>query len=82
MEVWIKSLKVDMQVRQQGIELEVRSKDGKERMGNCYATQEGLVWCKGKTKREHGVWVEWEEFMAVCATKESLKAAIRAANAM
>ncbi len=51
MEVWIKSLEVDMQVKQQGVELEVRSKDGRERVGNCYATQAGLVWCGAKARR-------------------------------
>ncbi len=81
MEVWIKSLEVDMQVKQQGVELEVRSKDGRERVGNCYATQAGLVWCKGKAKKEHGVWIGWEDFMAICTTQEVLKAAVRAAKA-
>jgi hypothetical protein len=55
MEVWIKSLEVDMQVKQKGIELEVRAADGKTQLGDCYATMTGLVWCKGRVKKENGV---------------------------
>ena len=80
MEVWIKSLEVEMQVKQKGIELEVRSKDGSEQLGDCYATKTGLVWCQGRTKKENGVKVKWEEFIAICASNESLKAAVKAAK--
>ena len=44
MQVWIKSLEVEMQVKQKGIELEVRTKDGADQLGDCYATMTGLVW--------------------------------------
>jgi hypothetical protein len=81
MEVWIKSLEVDMQVKQKGIELEVRTKDGKDQLGDCYATMTGLVWCKGKTQKENGIKVKWEDFIAICASPETLKAAVKAARA-
>jgi hypothetical protein len=45
MEVWIKSLEVEMQVKQKGIELEVRSKDGKDQLGDCWA-----LWANWLTK--------------------------------
>ncbi len=80
MEVWIKSLEVEMQVKQKGIELEVRSKDGKGQLGDCYATMTGLVWCSGRVKKENGVKVKWEDFIAICATADSLKAAVKAAK--
>lgn len=51
MQVWIKSLEVDMQVKKNGVEFEVRSKDGAEQLGDCYATMTGLVWCQGRTKK-------------------------------
>ncbi|MGF6276072.1 hypothetical protein ABIB38_004479 [Massilia sp. UYP11] len=82
MEVWIKSLEVAMQVKQKGIELEVRSKDGTTQLGDCYATMTGLVWCNGKKKKENGVKVKWEDFIAVCASEEALKAAVKAAKAV
>ena len=81
MEVWIKSLEVEMQVKQKGIELEVRGKDGKEQLGDCYATMTGLVWCSGKTKKENGIKVKWEDFIAICNSDASLKAAVKAAKA-
>lgn len=82
MEVWIKSLEVEMQVKQKGIELEVRSKDGAGQLGDCYATMTGLIWCKGKTKKENGVKVKWEDFISICASPEALKAAVKAAKAV
>ncbi len=82
MQVWIKSLEVEMQVKQRGIELEVRGKDGKDQVGDCYATMTGIVWCKGKIKRENGVKITWEEFQLLCSSEKVLKAAIKAAKTM
>ena len=75
MEVWVKSLQVDMQVKQKGIELEVRSNDGGEQLGDCYATMTGLIWCKGKTQKDNGVKVKWEDFKLLCTSDEVLKVA-------
>lgn len=81
MEVWIKSLKVDMQVKQNGIELEVRTPDGKEQLGDCYATMTGLTWCKGRTGKANGVRMSWKQLMTICESPETLKAAMKAAKA-
>ena len=80
MQVWIKSLEVDMQVKQKGIELEVRSADGKDQLGDCYATMTGLVWCKGKVQKANGVNVKWDDFVTICASSDTLKAAVKAAK--
>ena len=80
MKVWIKSFGVEMQVKQNGIALEVRSPDGKSQLGDCYATMTGLVWCKGRTRKEHGVKVNWDDLAAICESNDSLKAAIKAAK--
>ena len=80
MEVWIKSLEVDMQVKQRGIELEVRDKDGGSQLGDCYATMTGLVWCKGKTKKENGIKLKWEELQLLCASDDVRNAALKAAK--
>ena len=82
MEVWIKSLEVEMQVKQKGIELEVRGKDGKSQLGDCYATMTGLIWCKGKVKKENGIKMKWEDLIAICASDETLKAALKAAKSV
>lgn len=81
MEVSIKSLNVEMPVKKSGIELEVRTPDGKSQLGDCYATMTGLVWCKGKTTKGRGVKMSWMQLMAICSSKATLKAAVDAAKA-
>lgn len=78
MEVWIKSFDVDMQVKQKGIELEVRGSNGNTQLGDCYATMTGLIWCKGKIKKENGIKLKWEELQLLCTSEDTLKVAIKA----
>jgi len=80
MKVWIKSFDVEMQVKQSGIELEVRTPDGKTQLGDCYATMTGLVWCKGKVTKKNGVKLAWEDLAALCSSEAALKAAVKAAK--
>jgi len=80
MEVWIKSFDVDMQVKQKGIELEVRNANGTDQLGDCYATMTGIIWCKGKIKKENGVKVKWADLALLCSSDDVLKAAIKAAK--
>jgi hypothetical protein len=79
-DVQIKKLSVDMPVKQNGIELEVRSVDGKTHMGDCYATMTGIVWCKGRTTRKNGVKISWENLAVILRTNESARAALDAAK--
>ncbi|WP_170858558.1 hypothetical protein [Pseudomonas nitroreducens] len=52
-----------MDVKTKGVEFDVY--DNKENfLGDMFVTKSGLVWCKGKTKKENGVRVSWEEFIA------------------
>ena len=81
MKVLIKSFDVDMQVKSNGIELEVRSPDNTQQLGDCYATMTGLIWCVGKTGKNNGVKVSWQDFIDLCQSKETLKAAVKAAKA-
>ncbi|NNN24374.1 hypothetical protein HLG94_08115 [Pseudomonas nitroreducens] len=63
MKVGIKNLSVEMDVKTKGVEFDVY--DNKENfLGDMFVTKSGLVWCKGKTKKENGVRVSWEEFIA------------------
>jgi hypothetical protein len=80
MKVWIKSFDVEMQVKQSGIELEVRSTDGKTQLGDCYATMTGLVWCKGKITKPKGVKLSWNDLAILCASPTTLAAAVKAAK--
>lgn len=80
MKVAIKSFDVAMDVKQSGIEFQVNAPDGSTHHGDCYVTMSGLVWCKGRTKKENGVKVSWEQLMQICESKEALKAALKAAK--
>lgn len=62
MKVTIKSFDVAMEVKNKGIEFEVRSPDG-DHLGDVVLTKSGLVWCKGRTDPKNGVKVNWSEFI-------------------
>lgn len=80
MKVLIKSFHVDMQIKQKGIELEVRSPDGTTQLGDCYATMTGLTWCAGRITQAKGIKLTWEEFATICASPETRAAALKAAK--
>ncbi len=63
MKVKIKDFKVEMGVKTNGVEFEVRDPDGNLR-GDCYVTKTGLIWCQGKTTRKNGVKMSWDEFIS------------------
>ena len=64
MQVKIKEFNVDMEVKINGIEFEVRSSDGTQHRGDCYLTKTGLIWCRGQTTRRNGKQVSWDDFIA------------------
>ncbi len=63
MKVSIKELSVDMEIKNNGVELDVYSADGKSHLGDLIVTKTGLTWCKGKTGKEKGEKVTWKEFI-------------------
>ena len=80
MKVHIKSFDVEMQIKSKGIELEVRTPDGSDQLGDCYATMTGLIWCKGKTHKRNGVKLSWQELSVICSSTDAIKAAVSAAK--
>ena len=62
MRVEIKNFKVQMEIKNTGIELDVRDNSGNH-LGDLYVSKANLVWCKGKTTRKNGKLLSWEEFM-------------------
>jgi hypothetical protein len=80
MNVKIKNFDVDVDVKTKGIEFEVRTPDGKSQLGDCYLTMTGLIWCPGRTSKQNGTRIQWQEFMDLLATKNSLKRALKAAK--
>ncbi len=64
MKVRIKDLSVDMEVKNNGVEFEVR--DTSDRfVGDCFITKTGLVWCKGKTGKANGKKISWNKFISM-----------------
>ena len=80
MKVLIKSFDVQMQVKNKGIELEVRTPNDEKQLGDCYVTKTGLIWCEGKIEKNNGIKVSWENFITICESEKSLKAALKAAK--
>ena len=64
MKVLIKKFDVQMEVKNRGIEFEVRSPDGEDHLGDVVLKKSGLVWCKGRTDPKNGIKVSWEKFIA------------------
>lgn len=81
MNVRIKSFDVDVPIKQNGIEIEVRTPDGSKQVGDCYVTMTKFTLRRGKTTKKNGVSVTWDEFADILASAEAKKAALRAARA-
>ena len=60
--VSIKTFNVEMDVKNAGVEFEVRDNQNNFK-GDCYVTKTGLIWCEGKTQKKNGAKVTWDEFM-------------------
>ena len=82
MNVSVKSLYADIELKQNGMELEIHSPNDNKRFGDCYVTMVGLTWCKGKVVKDNGVLVKWEDLMEICRSDDTLKAALKAAKAV
>ncbi len=63
MQVKIKEFNVDMEVRTNGIEFEVRSADGSSQLGDLILTKTKLEWCQGRTRAGNGTSKTWQEFI-------------------
>lgn len=66
MNVTVKSFDVVMELKNKGIELEVRSPQG-DHLGDLIITKTQAIWCKGRTRRENGKSVTLEQ-LAVLIT--------------
>jgi hypothetical protein len=82
MNVSIKTLYALIELKNTGMELEIRAPEDNAQLGDCYVTTSGLTWCKGKIPKRNGVPVSWEVFIEICKSKDTLKAALNAAKAV
>ncbi len=62
MKVSVKDFAVNMDIKNKGIEFEVRDNNGGFR-GDCFITKTSLIWCEGRTTRENGEKKSWNEFI-------------------
>lgn len=79
MDVRIKKFDVNMQVKTNGIELQVSAAEGQ--VGDCYVTKTGVIWCAGRTRKPNGVKLTWAELQVIAASPEAKAAALKAARA-
>lgn len=63
MKVSVKDLQVSMEVKNNGIELDI-SDNNEVHLGDLFVTKKYLIWCSGKTQRENGKKIKWENFIA------------------
>ncbi len=64
MNVSIKDFQVDMQLKNNGIELEVRSPQH-EHLGDLCIGRGTIEWCPGKTNRGNGIRKNWNQLNRV-----------------
>jgi hypothetical protein len=80
MQVKIKSFDVNMEVKSNGIEFEVRNPGGSAQIGDCYLTMTGLIWCKGKVGKKNGLKISWADFQEIMRSDAAKNAALAAAK--
>lgn len=62
--VRVKDFNVEMEIKNTGIELEVRDPQDNF-LGDLIVTKTQIIWCKGKTGRQNGKKINLEKFIAM-----------------
>ena len=60
MRITIKDFSIKMELKNKGIELEIRNNND-EFLGDFILNKAGLVWCQGKQSKKNGTQKTWEE---------------------
>ncbi len=68
MKVSIKEFDVAMDVKNNGVELDISDPKGVH-LGDLVVTNTKLIWCKGKTDRTNGKEITWEDFITYMNTQ-------------
>ncbi len=63
MKVIITELNVEQELKNSGMQIDVYSPNGEERLGDLTITKTKLIWCAGKIHKKNGVEVTWKEFI-------------------
>ena len=70
MKVTIKDFGIGMEIKNNGIELEVRDPSGNHQ-GDLVVTKTRLIWCHQRTTRNHGQTISWAKFIAMMERRAS-----------
>ena len=62
MKVSIKNLSIFLEIKNRGIELEIRDNHGGH-LGDLVLNKVGLIWCSGRTTRKNGIKRSWAQFI-------------------
>ena len=62
MNVSIKDLSVSMDIKNNGVELDIKDTKNKH-LGDLVVTKSGITWCRGKTDRKNGRKMNWNKFI-------------------
>lgn len=73
MKVNIKKFNVPMEVKNNGIEFEVRSPDGKTHLGDLVLKNSALIWCPGQTQPANGYKIAWQDFIKLAEENAATK---------
>lgn len=63
MKVHITEFNVEQELKNNGMQLDVYSPNGEERLGDLTITKSKLIWCAGKTHKKNGAEASWAEFI-------------------
>lgn len=63
MKVIITELNVEQELKNSGMQIDVYSPSGDERLGDLTITKTKLIWCAGKIHKKNGVEVTWKQFI-------------------
>lgn len=63
MKVFIKEFDVEMELKNNGVELDVADPQGNH-IGDLIVTKTKLIWCPGRTRGKNGKQIQWDEFIA------------------
>ena len=83
MKVKVKDLAAEIELKNNGVELEIRDNDDKF-LGDLIITKTSVIWCEGKKKRENGIKKSLGDFIAdmnASAAAPAKKAAAKKAPA-
>jgi hypothetical protein len=64
MKVIVKDFNIDMEIKNRGIELEIKDTSGKQ-LGDLVIKKSQLIWCPGKTTPKYGKKLGWDKFIAM-----------------